>query len=118
LDKKRILIVDDEPRILNFVKVQLQLELYEVLTANNGEQALAIAGTDKPDMVLLDVLMVPMGGLEVLEKLREFSQVPVLIFSRNHRVVEEAMKMGANDYIAKPLNPDALLKKIKTLLPD
>jgi len=72
--------------------------------------------TEKPDLMLLDIFMSPMTGLEVLEKLRPTSQIPVIAFSARGSVVDEALKRGANDFIAKPFKPEDLIEKIQSIL--
>lgn len=114
----RTLVVDDEPGILNFVRLKLKLAGFDVLTATSGERALSLAESEKPDIMLLDILMAPMSGLEVLEKLREFSQMPVIVFTGNTRVVDTALKLGASAYISKPFDPDVLIKKIQEVVSD
>jgi len=114
---KRVLVVDDEPRILNFVRVSLNLAGYEVLTAADGEEALRLARQHRPDIVLLDIVMEPLSGFEVLERLRVFSpQVPVIVFSARRPVVEQARQCGANDFITKPFKPGELERKIAACL--
>ena len=114
--KKRILVVDDEPGILRFVRVSLTAAGYDVATADRGEEALRLVQSDNPDAVLLDILMVPMDGLEVLDKLRKFSQVPVIVFTARAFVAEQAMKLGANGFVSKPFRPEELVKRIEDTL--
>ena len=71
---------------------------------------------EKFDIVLLDILMVPMSGFEVLDKLRTFSQVPVIVFTGRSFIADKALEFGANDYIAKPFDPEELIKKIRNVL--
>ena len=115
-NRKRVLVVDDEPGVLGFVEISLSQAGYEVITTTSGEEALQLAKSEKPDIVLLDVLMVPMSGMHVLVELRTFSQVPVILFTALSFAVEEATKLGANGFIAKPFNPKEMLKKIEDLL--
>ncbi len=115
-EKPKILAVDDEPGILRFVSASLSLHGYQVITASGGEEGLKLVKSEKPDIVLLDILMVPMTGFEVLEHLREFSQVPVIVFTARSFIGDQAMKLGANGFIAKPFRPDELAKKIKETL--
>jgi two-component system KDP operon response regulator KdpE len=114
--KKRILVVDDEPGILRFVNASLGLAGYEVLSAATGEEALLLARSEKLDAMLLDILMVPMSGFDVLTELRTFSQIPVIVFSARSYISEQALKAGANDYISKPFRPEELVKKLQTVL--
>ncbi len=114
--KKRVLVVDDEPGVLRFINVHLSLAGYEVITTTSGKEALQIIKSDKPDIVLLDVLMVPMSGFDVLSELRAFSQVPVIVFTARSFIAGQAIKLGANGFINKPFRPEELSKKIKELL--
>lgn len=115
-NKKRILVVDDEPGILALVDTILGLAGYDVVTTQSGEEALALVRSDEPDLVLLDIVMVPVTGFDVLDRLRTFSRVPVIVFTAQSAIAEKAQKFGANDWIAKPFNPDVLLEKIQHLL--
>ncbi|MFH1382398.1 MAG: response regulator [Chloroflexota bacterium] len=114
--KKRVLLVDDEPGILRFVTTYLTSANYEVITATNGSEALQSAADNKPDIILLDLLMVPMGGADVLKKLRTFSQVPVIIVTALSISAEQVRQMGANNFIAKPFKPEKLVRKIEATL--
>jgi len=114
--KKRVLAVDDEPGILRFVQTALRLAGFEVLTTTSGEEALELARSQNPDIVLLDILMQPLTGFEVLERLRAFSKVPVIVFTAHREVGEMALKEGANATMTKPFKPDDLVKKIRAVL--
>ncbi len=109
-------MVDDEERILKFIKIKLKVSGYEVVTAANGQEALALVASDKSDLVLLDIFMPVMDGFEMLKRLRTFSTVPVIIISAHASMVEKALELGANDCITKPFSPDELLKRIENLL--
>jgi DNA-binding response OmpR family regulator len=114
--KKRVLVVDDEPGIIQFVKINLALAGYEVITTLSGEQTLELVQSEKPDIVLLDILMTPMTGFDILMELRTFSQLPVIVFAARNDIGNMAIKDGANGFIAKPFKPDALIKKIREIL--
>jgi two-component system KDP operon response regulator KdpE len=79
--KKRVLVVDDEPGILRFVSTTLKIAGFDVIVTASGEEALQLAQSQTPDIVLLDVLMQPLTGFDVLQRLRAFSQVPVIVFT-------------------------------------
>lgn len=115
-NKKRILVIDDEPGILGFVNARLTEGGYEVVTATHGEAAIREAVSRPFDAVLLDLFMVPMSGFVVLDRLRAFSDVPVIIFTAHPYLAEKALRLGANDFIAKPFNPDVLMRKIGRLI--
>ncbi len=114
--KKRVLVVDDEPGVLRFTSVCLTVAGYEVITTTSGEEALKLVESAKPDIMLLDVLMTPLTGFDVLEKLRAFSNLPVIIFTARNDIGAQALKEGANGFIAKPFRPEQLLQKIEDTL--
>src|SRR5256714_11436981 len=112
--KHTILIVDDEPRILDSVRMNLELESYQVFEATNGQEALAEIRKRLPDLVVMDVMMPEMDGFEALRELRKFSSVPVVLLTvkADERDVVHGLELGADDYIAKPFSPAALLSRI------
>ncbi len=116
--KKRILVVDDEPRMRRFVHMNLDLEGYEVMEADNGLQALARVRNDLPDLVVLDVMMPDLDGFETLEHIRETSAVPVIMLTakgdEDDRI--RGLDLGADDYIAKPFSPRELSSRIRAVL--
>ncbi len=113
----RVLVVDDEPRILNFLRSKLKVSGYEVLTATNGAEALEQVQAQEPDLVVLDVLMPKMDGFETLRELRTFSSVSVIILSAKGTNVDKikGLGLGADDYLAKPFSPDELLARIEAV---
>jgi len=113
---KRILIVDDEPGIVKFLRLKLEIAGFNVITSNSGQEALKMVDTCIPDIMLLDIFMPGMDGFEVLEELRKHSRLPVIVLSARSSIAEQALGMGANDFIAKPFNPDEVIKKIKVAL--
>lgn len=117
-EKYRILVVDDEPRMIRFIRMNLELEGYEVFEAHNGLMALEEARDQMPDLVVLDVMMPEMDGFETLESLREFSTVPVIILSARGEEDDRVrgLELGADDYVAKPFSPRELVSRIKAVL--
>ena len=113
--KKRVLVCDDEPRLLTFVEIKLRLSGYDVIMTTSGETALDLARTASPDIMVLDVIMPEMDGFDVLRELRTFTRLPVIVFSARPGNSSQAMSLGANDYIAKPFDPDELVRKIRKL---
>jgi two-component system KDP operon response regulator KdpE len=113
----RILLVDDEERVLNFLKSKLKVAGYEVLTASNGYEALEEAQAQEPDLLVLDILMPRMDGFDTLKELRRFSSVPVIILSARRDDIDKikGLSLGADDYLAKPFNPDELVARIESL---
>jgi DNA-binding response OmpR family regulator len=114
--RKRVLIVDDEPGIGNFLRVKLRLAGYDIITTTSGAEAIELIRTKQPDVVVCDVLMPDVTGMDVIDKVRTFSQVPIIVFTGRPDIAEFASKLGANDYIAKPFDPDLLVEKIKSVL--
>jgi len=117
-DGRRVLVVDDEPRIIGFIRMNLELEGYQVIEAHNGLEALEAVRTRLPDIVLLDVMMPDLDGFETLRMLREFSDIPVIMLTakgeENDRVY--GLELGADDYITKPFGPRELSSRIKAVL--
>jgi DNA-binding response OmpR family regulator len=113
----RILIVDDEERILNFLSTKLKASGYEVLTAPNGVKGLEQIQAQEPDLVVLDLLMPKMDGLEMLKQLRTFSLLPVIILTAKGTDTDriKGLKLGADDYLPKPFNPDELVARIEAI---
>ena len=116
--KKTILVVDDEVRMVRFVKMNLDLEGYLTLEANNGMQALEKVRDHQPDLVLLDVEMPGMDGFETLRRIREVSETPVIMLTV--RADEEdrikGLDLGADDYVTKPFSPRELASRIRAVL--
>ncbi len=113
----RVLVVDDEPRILNFLSSKLKVYGYEVLTASNGTEALEQVQAQEPDLVVLDVMMPITDGFETLKELRTFSSVPVIILSAKGTNADKVkgLHLGADDYLAKPFSPDELIARIEAV---
>jgi DNA-binding response OmpR family regulator len=113
----RILVVDDEERILNFLNSKLKASGYEVLTASDGLDGLEQAQTQEPDLIVLDLLMPKMDGLEVLKQVREFSAVPIIILTAKDPDADriKGLQLGADDYLPKPFNPDELVARIEAI---
>jgi CheY-like chemotaxis protein len=113
---KRVLIVDDEPQIGKIFGLKLRLTGYEVVTTTSGKEAIELVQKQNFDVMLLDVLMPDVTGLDVLDAVRGFSQIPVILFTARTDIFEIAKRIGANDYISKPINPDLLVEKIEGVL--
>ena len=114
--KQCVLVVDDHPKVLRFIEIDLKLRGFEVVTTTSGSEALELVKSGKPDIVLLDIIMPGMDGFEVLKKLRDFTQLPIIAFSASPGNYQDAMRLGANDFMAKPFQPDEMVKRIKALL--
>src|SRR6266852_1593692 len=113
-----ILIVDDEPRICDFVRMNLELEHYRVIEASNGLEALDQLRENLPDLIVLDVMMPEMDGFETLRAVREVSTVPVIMLTVRQGEQDKihGLDLGADDYLAKPFSPRELLSRIRALL--
>jgi DNA-binding response OmpR family regulator len=117
MKKFRILVVDDEARIVNFLVSKLKASGYEVLTAANGEEGLEQVKAQEPNFVVLDLLMPKMDGLEMLKQLRSFSTVPVIVLTAKGADADriKGLQLGADDYLPKPFNPDELVARIEAI---
>ena len=118
IPKRRVLLVDDEPRIIDSVRMNLELEGFEVYEANNGREALDKLRDMLPDIVVLDVMMPELDGFETLRELRRFSTVPVIMLTvkADERDVARGLELGADDYVAKPFSQMVLVARIKAVL--
>jgi DNA-binding response OmpR family regulator len=118
MKKIRILVVDDEPRYIWAIQVNLEARGYEVLVAQDGQTGIEIAASEEPDLVLLDIRMPDMDGYEVCQRIREFSAVPIIMLTA---LAENADKVkgldtGADDYVTKPFSAEELLARIRATL--
>src|SRR5947209_18380001 len=114
----RILVVDDEPAINRTLKTNLTARGYAVTAVETGEDALHEADESPPDLVILDLSLTGISGLEVCRRLREDSSVPILILSARgeERAKVRALDLGADDYVTKPFGMDELLARVRALL--
>ena len=117
-DKKTILIVDDEKPIVDILMYNLDKEGYNLLEANDGETAVEIALKEKPDLILLDVMLPKMDGLSVCRKIKNSLNVPILMLSAKGEEVDKilGLELGADDYITKPFSVRELMARIKANL--
>ena len=118
---KRILIVDDEVDILDLLEYNLKKEGYEVLRSTNGEDALKVVERIKPDMVILDIMMPKMDGIETCRRMRQLpgaEQIAIVFLTARSEEYSElaGFNVGADDYITKPIKPRALMSRIKAIL--
>ena len=113
-----VLVADDEPRITKLVSVALTGEGFRVVTASGGEDALARAEEVRPDIVLLDIVMPDLDGIEVMRLLRERRSVPVILLTAKGSTADKAkgLDLGADDYIAKPFHPDELAARVRAVI--
>lgn len=115
---RRILVVDDEVQIRRFLRTGLSIHGYEVIEAGSGAEAVQQAASAGPDLVVLDLQLGDMDGLDVLQRLREWSWIPVLILSVRNRETEKvkALELGADDYITKPFGMAEFIARVNALL--
>ena len=119
---KKILVVDDEPDILDLATFRLENSGYEIINAVDAEEALVILQKDTPDLILLDLLLPKMQGDELCKKLKsddKYKNIPIILFTASTtrpNLPEEVKKMGADDCILKPFEPEELLGKIKKFI--
>jgi DNA-binding response OmpR family regulator len=116
--RRRILVVDDEPRMIRFIQMNLELEGYEVIQAPNGFEALNKVRDELPELVILDVMMPDLDGFETLRLLREVSAVPVIMLTvkADEEDKVKGLELGADDYITKPFSPRELSSRVKAVL--
>jgi DNA-binding response OmpR family regulator len=114
----RVLVVDDEPRFVKLVEANLLTEGFEVIKGSNGREAVQSAANDQPNLVLLDVMMPEVDGFQACERIRGFSNVPIIMLTakgqEEHRV--QGLNLGADDYIVKPFSAEELLARVKAVL--
>ncbi len=114
----RILVVDDEPAIRRFLHTALAENEFHLITAENGHAALAATVTSKPDVILLDLGLPDLDGVEVINRIRQWSQVPIIVLSVRDREADKvrALDAGADDYLTKPFGVGELLARIRVML--
>ena len=116
--KKTILVVDDETTIVDMLVYNLQKEGYNTLQANDGEQAVNIALSEKPDLVLLDIMLPKIDGLAVCKRIRQTLNIPILMLSAKDEEIDKilGLELGADDYITKPFSVRELMARVKANL--
>ena len=116
--KETILVVDDEPNILDLARLYLQSQGYRVITASDGQQALDRARADQPALVVLDLMLPKIDGWEVCRTLRAESDLPIIMLTARSDDVDKivGLELGADDYVTKPFNPRELVARVKAVL--
>jgi len=116
--RTRILIVDDEPRYVRAIQVNLESSGYQTLTAADGVSAIALVTNDPPDLVLLDVRMPGLDGYEVCRRIREFSNVPIIFLTARAETADkvQGLEWGADDYVTKPFSAEELMARVQAVL--
>ena len=118
MHKPRILVADDEPAIRKFVRANLEARDYETILVPDGVEALAAIEKEMPDLLILDLMMPKMDGFEVCRRLREWSQIPIIVLSARGGEMDKVkcLEMGADDYITKPFGVDELMARVKAVI--
>jgi two-component system KDP operon response regulator KdpE len=114
----RVLVVDDEPQILRALRINLRVRQYDVHVAATGAEALAVAGRYPPDIVILDLGLPDMDGVEVIQGLRGWTKAPIIVLSGRVDSTDkvEALDAGADDYITKPFGVEELLARMRAVV--
>jgi two-component system alkaline phosphatase synthesis response regulator PhoP len=118
MEKAKILVVDDEPSILNVVTAYLRAEGYEYKTAGDGSEGLSLVKTFSPDLIILDIMLPGMDGIEVLSQLRRESNAYVIMLTARSEETDKlvGLSVGADDYLTKPFSPRELMARVKAAL--
>lgn len=118
IERRRILVVDDEERMVRFIRLNLEHDGYQVSEAFNGKQAIQKMREALPDLILLDVMMPDLDGFEVLEMIREISNVPIIMLTAKGEEDDRVrgLEKGADDYVTKPFSPRELVSRVKAVL--
>jgi DNA-binding response OmpR family regulator len=113
-----VLVVEDEASIASFVSLYLKNAGYEVRTASNGTEALASAQSEQPSLIVLDLMLPDIDGIEICRRLRQKSDVPILMLTARDEDVDKiiGLEVGADDYMTKPFNPRELVARVKSIL--
>lgn len=116
--KRLILVVDDEPAIVRLIRAELLSDGFAVIDASHGEEALARVEADRPDLIVLDLMMPGIDGFEVLRRLRAYGRVPVILLTARSGDADKlrGLENGADDYLTKPFNPAELAARIRAVL--
>ncbi len=114
----KILVVDDEKLYRHLLQINLETEGYEVITASNGEEGVDMVSKKHPDLVILDVMMPKLDGFSALERIRQFSEVPVIMLTGKNEELDrvKGLNSGADDYVAKPFSATELIARVRSVL--
>ncbi len=118
MSKAKILVVDDEPRIVEVLKLYLEKDSYQVVTASDGRQAVELARKEKPDLIILDLMLPGIDGLEVCRQVRSVSNIPIIMLTARTEDADKlvGLELGADDYITKPFSPREVVARVKAVL--
>src|SRR2546430_13769450 len=114
-NERLIVAVDDEPGILRIIRLEVETQGFRVVTAANGEEALALVEKQRPDVIVLDIVLPAMSGLEVMRRIRERTHIPIILLTARDRDEDKirGLEVGADDYLVKPFNPDELSARVR-----
>ncbi len=114
----KILVVDDEPKIVRLVRAYLERDGFEVIEAADGRRAVAAARRQSPDLIVLDVMLPELDGLEVCREIRRFSDVPIIMLTARDEDADKlvGLELGADDYVTKPFSPGELVARVRAVL--
>ncbi|MGB9716446.1 MAG: response regulator transcription factor [Thermodesulfovibrionales bacterium] len=121
MSQKKILVVDDELDLVETIRFQLEMEGFNVITAHNGEDALNLARTENPDLILLDIMLPKLDGYKVCRLLKfdeKYKNIPIIMLTARAQEKDKiiGLETGANEYITKPFDMDKLLERVKAYL--
>lgn len=118
MSKGKVLVVDDEPQIRSILKLYLAENEYDVLTAGDGQSALEAVDRDMPDVVVLDVMLPDMDGLEVCRRIRKKRDIPIIYVSslQQSETIVQGLELGGDDYVTKPFDPNELVARLNAVL--
>ena len=118
MSKEKILVVDDERNIVELLKYNLEKEGYEVINAYDGFEAVSIAKQERPDLIVLDVMLPGQGGLEVCRIIRKETKIPIIMATAKGEEIDKilGLELGADDYVTKPFSPRELVARVKAVL--
>ncbi|GAE24516.1 two component transcriptional regulator [Halalkalibacter wakoensis JCM 9140] len=115
--KSKVLVADDDPNVCEIIRLYFQENNFDVIEANNGRQALTLFASDKPDIILLDIMMPDIDGYEVCREIRKKADIPIIMLSAKAEEVDRVLglEIGADDYVTKPFSPREILARIKAI---
>ena len=118
MENKKILIVDDDENICELLRLYLQKDGFNTLVANNGEKAISLVQIEKPDLVLLDIMMPVLDGWQVCREIRKTSDVPIIMLTAKSETFDKVLglELGADDYVTKPFDSKEVVARIKAVL--
>jgi DNA-binding response OmpR family regulator len=117
-DKTQILIVDDEPKYVYIMQLNLEASGYGVIIGRDGEEAVTLAASEEPDLIILDIMMPKLTGYQACERIREFSTVPIIFLTAKAEEADKVkgLELGADDYVTKPFSIDEFLARVRAAL--